>query len=673
MTFLQPILLAALPLIALPIVIHLINRQRHRTIAWGAMMFLLDAKRMTRGIARLRYWLIMAMRMLAIATLVFAVARPLASGRMGLALGGAPDTTIIVLDRSASMEQQDVETGETKRTSALRKLMALMQTLGKSPNVVLIENAENRALPVDSPESLLQLPAASATDTASDMPAMLQTALDYVIANRSGRTDIWVCSDMQTTDWKADDGRWAGLRESFAPLEGVRFYILAYPGNAPKNLTIQVENARVGVADQTNQLVLDVVVQRPSSGDQPVDVPLEFVINGARSVVNIEMTDIEYRLQGHTVALDGQARSGWGYVELPADANLHDNRFYFVFGDAPERHTVIVSDEPRVSRPMQIASISPVDPALSYTADVHSPNQLDGVDWDAASMVLWQTALPVGDVAQRLSEFVESGRPVIFFPPAQPGNNEWSGFRWGTWKESPDGEPLQVKTWRGDSGLLQHAQSGVSLPIGKLRVYRYCTIDGDGQPLASLANGAALLQRGMLGQGAFYFCTTLPGSAESSLLREGVSFYVMVHRALAAGADTRSKVKQLAAGTEAAEAVAKWELLSTAPADALSSDRSLFAGTFQNEDHLAALNRPADEDHNGRIDEEQINTLFQGLSCRTVQEEIGSASALASEIWRVFVIVMALALIVEAVLCLPERKVVYSGGLDGFASTEAQA
>ena len=154
MTFLQPILLAALPLIALPIVIHLINRQRHRTIAWGAMMFLLDAKRMTRGIARLRYWLIMAMRMLAIATLIFAVARPLASGRMGLALGGAPDTTIIVLDRSASMQQQDMQTGETKLTSALRKLTALMQTLGKSPHVVLIENAENRALPVEAPESL---------------------------------------------------------------------------------------------------------------------------------------------------------------------------------------------------------------------------------------------------------------------------------------------------------------------------------------------------------------------------------------------------------------------------------------------------------------------------------------------------------------------------------------
>ena len=70
MSFYAPLLLLGLPLITLPILIHLINRQRHRTIAWGAMMFLLDAKRMTRGMAKLRHWLIMAMRVLAIAGLI---------------------------------------------------------------------------------------------------------------------------------------------------------------------------------------------------------------------------------------------------------------------------------------------------------------------------------------------------------------------------------------------------------------------------------------------------------------------------------------------------------------------------------------------------------------------------------------------------------------------------
>ena len=68
MSFLQPALLAALPLVALPIIIHLINQRRFQTIRWAAMMFLLAANRMSRGYARLRQWLIMLFRMLAIAT-----------------------------------------------------------------------------------------------------------------------------------------------------------------------------------------------------------------------------------------------------------------------------------------------------------------------------------------------------------------------------------------------------------------------------------------------------------------------------------------------------------------------------------------------------------------------------------------------------------------------------
>jgi hypothetical protein len=72
MSFLQPLLLFGLPLVGLPLLIHLINRWRHKSLPWGAMMFLLDARRMNRGMARLRFWLIMSMRMLAIAVLFLA-------------------------------------------------------------------------------------------------------------------------------------------------------------------------------------------------------------------------------------------------------------------------------------------------------------------------------------------------------------------------------------------------------------------------------------------------------------------------------------------------------------------------------------------------------------------------------------------------------------------------
>ena len=30
----------------------------------------------------------------------------------------------------------------------------------------------------------------------------------YIQANRTGRTEIWICSDLRENDWHADSGRW---------------------------------------------------------------------------------------------------------------------------------------------------------------------------------------------------------------------------------------------------------------------------------------------------------------------------------------------------------------------------------------------------------------------------------------------------------------------------------
>jgi len=49
MSFLQPLMLAALPLVSLPLIIHLINQRRFQTVPWAAMMFLMTAKALSRG------------------------------------------------------------------------------------------------------------------------------------------------------------------------------------------------------------------------------------------------------------------------------------------------------------------------------------------------------------------------------------------------------------------------------------------------------------------------------------------------------------------------------------------------------------------------------------------------------------------------------------------------
>ncbi|TXT23434.1 MAG: hypothetical protein FD138_3253, partial [Planctomycetota bacterium] len=174
----------------------LINQRRFQTIRWGAMMFLLAANRMSRGYAKLRQWLILLFRTLAIAGLIFCVARPLASGWLGLTAGGRPDTTIILLDRSPSMRQQGEGQVGTKLDTGRHQLARTLNTLG-SAKWVLIESTTNLPREIESPDTLLNLSSTEPASASADMPAMLQAAHDYVQANKSGRTEIWICSDIR--------------------------------------------------------------------------------------------------------------------------------------------------------------------------------------------------------------------------------------------------------------------------------------------------------------------------------------------------------------------------------------------------------------------------------------------------------------------------------------------
>src|ERR1700722_15809103 len=118
MTFLQPFVLLGLPLVLVPVIIHLLNRLRHRPKPWAAMRFLLSATRSSTSHTKLRQFLILLFRVLAVAMLLIFLARPLAGGWLGFAVSSAPDAIILLLDRSASMEVESG--GTTKREQAIK-------------------------------------------------------------------------------------------------------------------------------------------------------------------------------------------------------------------------------------------------------------------------------------------------------------------------------------------------------------------------------------------------------------------------------------------------------------------------------------------------------------------------------------------------------------------------
>ena len=543
MSFLQPMILVALPLMALPILIHLIHQHRHRTVPWAAMMFLVSAQRMSKGMARLRYVLIMLMRMAAVGALVLAVSRPLISGWLRGVGMAQPDATIILLDRSASMEAQDIQTGRSKRSTALKKLAELLGKHDFGSQLVLIDSASGEVKPIESPQALLGLPGTGVSSTSADIPGMLEKALAYLKANESGRADIWICSDLNENDWDIDSGRWAVIREQFAALKGVHHFLLSYADRPSNNVSIRVAHVQRRQNGNRAELALDVLLRaegRPAgASDLARRVPVEFEVNNVRSVIEVELDAQAASLQGHRIPIDGKLRSGWGSVALPADSNPLDNRFYFVFSEPPVRKAVVVTDDVRAGEAFRRGLAIPTEPGLQHRADVIALARAGEIDWESTGLLIWQAALPDGLVAEQIERFVDAGRVVLFFPPGQSDGGQLFAAHWGDWQQ-PGQEQSNVSWWRGDADLLAHVGSGDALPLNELRTYRYRTLESlkeenPGTPLARLRGDQLLLARAATDRGGVYFCSTLPTAEFSSLERDGVVFYVMLQRALAEG------------------------------------------------------------------------------------------------------------------------------------------
>jgi hypothetical protein len=664
MTFLQPAVLIALPIAALPVIIHLIHLYRRRQIKWAAMIFLRAAQQMNKGLSRLRQILILALRVLAVAAIILVVGRPLAGGWLGLT-GGAPDTVLVLLDRSASMEQKDLATGVSKRVAGLRNLAkAINDTTGGRSHVVLIDSALAKPLALDRADALLDVPQSEATDTAADIPALLQAALDYITANKTGRTDVWLLSDLQQSDWDSSSGRWPTLRSAFALLQGVRFHLLCYPQGAEGDIGVTVDRVtRRETADKA-ELLLDLHISRrlkPGEHPDPVDVPVRFVVNGISTTTKVTLRESQLALQGYSIPIDKATRRGWGRVELPADAFPANNVFHFVFDDPPPLRSVIVSDDVAQSGPLAAALSAAADPERKYVATTLGVAQAAEIPWPDTALIVWQAPLPKpGDaITRQLQEHVAGGRDILFLPPESPDGTELFGLHWDDWKTAPPAKPAAVEWWRNDAGLLANTRDGAALPVGTLEISRYCTVAGEGTPLARIGGNETVLMRAAGDQtaGGVYFLGTLPDPGSSSLARDGVVMFALLQRALNEGAATLGKARQgFASAAALGTDPSLWRPAEAGAEAIIPPELPLHAGVVASGDRLIALNRPPGEDVTQTVSTAGLNDLFAGLDFRVVTGTLEDTRSLTNEVWRTFLLCMAAAILGEALLCLPPRK-----------------
>lgn len=666
MTFLNKALLWGLLAAVIPVVIHLLNRRRFRTVQWGAMQFLLKAAKESRGKKKLKHFLILACRTLAVAAMIFVIARPLAGKLLGWG-SGKPETVLLVLDRSSSMEVRPADGLPTKRQSVLDRVPQALSELGGA-RLILLDSATGLAQDVPSPEVLPTMSAAAATDSAADIPSLLLSAIDHIGNADLGRTEIWVASDFQENNWKPEDPRWQAIESGLNDLPvSSKVRILALNQEVLDNNLLTLLSVRRVDAE----LVLDLEIKRADPNASPTAVPLSVTLNNTRTnfsqTVEQQVTRFRHRLPLPDGA-DAEA-TGHGAITLSADRNLRDNAVFFTYAPRSKTLTSFVSDEPKgeISRIMQLAAAP-----SGYAAQVcriHSLAEAEEVNWFTSASVIWQADFPKegSAMAESLEAYLEKGGQVLFLPTGKEGGESFLGMTWTEPSQAAKDQFFSVESWERQDGPLRNGISGGAMPLERIRAITTQTVSGgEAISLARWKDGEPLLLRRSLGKGQAFILTTLPDYTWSNIEQTGVHL-ALVQRLIESG------VQRLNSGSYA-EAGELGGLDFTSPDHRLTERLDLVdlpngakgdlsngpyqAGVYRlNNGEVIAMNRAEAENESLVIEANRLEKLFGTASYSLFEDETSqSENNFVQDVWRPFAMLLLIALLIEALLCLNPKR-----------------
>jgi len=402
MSFLTPAFFLGLGAIAIPILVHLIQREKKRVVNFPSLMFVRRIPYQSVRRRRIRHWFLLLLRAAAIALIVLAFARPFTqpgAATPAAAASGARDV-VIVLDQSASMGYGD---HFEKAKEAARTIVRGLSGDDRATLVLFAKNAEeNMRATSDRARLEAAITAAKVTSGATRYGPALKLADSILSRSPLKRREAVLISDFQKTGW-------SGSEDAHFP-DGTSLTTVSVAA-ATSNLS--VPSVSFGRANFSGQERITVAAGVSNKGDAAVaDVPVTLTVEGhdietVRATVpphaSSQVTFKEFTLSGANVR---------GAVKAGDDPMPADNTFNFVLSPS-EPVSILVVDSGADSSLFLSKALS-IGTTPQFQTDVvpasrFAPGSLD----KRAVVILNDTAFPPGASGGALKRFVERGGGLL--------------------------------------------------------------------------------------------------------------------------------------------------------------------------------------------------------------------------------------------------------------------
>ncbi|MCY3554033.1 MAG: BatA domain-containing protein [Gemmatimonadetes bacterium] len=430
---------------AVPLILHLVRRQRAGIHVFSMVRFLVSSQRAIVRQQRFRRLLLLLLRMAACALLAVIFARPFLRDQEETVFAGTqPEAVAILVDTSYSMGYGNrIALAKRQAADILNDLQtgdqAALLTFAVQAQVVRELGSNQSELPV-----LLDTEV-NATYQATDYVEALRAADDQLSGSDFDRRTVYLVSDFQQSGWNPRSGGWRlspGIQlrmidvgdaqdensavtgveiptvasgESSAFTSGVSSAALDGEGRTP-NGEARTPDGEARTLSEGGR-ILEVAVRIRNFGQAPFRDEVTLRVNGietGKRRVDIPPRSGRVELFRQTFG----SATNTGEVILGADALPVDNRFYFTVNAPTPVRVLCLEERSRPDRPSEAAYY--LSQALSLrldppvVVDVRSPDVLTAIDPSEYDVVVSANLSVLPRAAKdRLTGYVRSGGSLI--------------------------------------------------------------------------------------------------------------------------------------------------------------------------------------------------------------------------------------------------------------------
>ena len=503
MGFLSPLLLASFAALAVPLWLHLRRKRRQTPVEFPSLRYLkMAAARMKRQ-ARVEDLGLLSLRLLLVALLAAAFARPVVRSSGGWLGAGRSVESVVVIDATASMGWRG-ETG-TRIDAAKRLAHEWIDGLDRSDAIALwvLTDKLERPVPVpitDRGHVFDELDALKPSDGSASLAPVFNAAREWAETRGTGRKELVVITDNQQAawDWPAE-----GFFRNAWKRGGTSLVVLSPDKMAASNSSIaSVEWDGKAVREGT---MLNGIAKLANHGEAAAKDLLEVRMAGQtilRKPVEIPAGGtMDVPLSLPVPAVDAPVLTG--EAALAGDALACDDRWNFAI---PVRHPSNSLVVERAGGPgggmrpsfflTRALAAGGAGKATAIDSTAWAKENTDGIDavWFTGGAVsddaAWAKALAFADAGGTLVVTGDSQPTIKDWPVGQGDETSLPAGRIATRLMAP-GHPLFDGVWSEQTPF----------PPLPQKMARRCEPSPAGKLLATLAGGFPLLVEVPRGQG----------------------------------------------------------------------------------------------------------------------------------------------------------------------------